>query len=480
MRGTGQTKRHLTLQQKVAEFIKKHRLILPEERLVVAVSGGPDSVCLLHILLQLQKKLAVKLYVAHLNHKLRGPESDADAAYVADLARKFSVPAIIETVDVAAYHKKKRGGSLEESARELRYAFLARAAKSVGASKVAVGHTRDDNVETVVLHLLRGTGTGGLRGLVPSSTLQLDKDTPPITIIRPLLELSRNETAAYCQEHKLSPRTDSSNFSLQPLRNRVRMELLPLLRTYNPNVDNALLRLAAIAADDTNFLEAQVNALWNGLAEEKNGIIYLDTARLVSLPPALQRQIFRKAVERLKGNLKDIEADHIEAMVYFLKKPAGKRLNLPQGLSLFSEYGHLVLTSSSNPPCPFPPLEDIFPLHIPGETTLPGWHVTAAILNSPRAENDDFAADLDFDKCGTKLVARSRRPGDRFQPLGMAEPKKLQDFMVDCKIPRAWRDRVPLVCSPTEILWVVGWRISDIAKVTIDTRQVLHLKFVRI
>ncbi len=480
MRGTGQTTAPQALQYRVAEFIQKHHLLLPDERLVVAVSGGPDSVCLFHVLLQLQKRLALKLYVAHLNHKLRGAESDADATYVAELARKFSVPAIMETEDVTAYHKKSKGGSLEESARELRYAFFARVAKSIGASKVAVGHTKDDNVETILLHFLRGTGTAGLRGLAPLSILRPKEDKQPVTIVRPLLEVSRNETAAYCEEHKLHPRSDSSNISLKFQRNRIRLELLPLLRNYNPNIDSALLRLAAIATDDTSFLEAQADALWNGLAQEKNGTIYLETSRLAPVPPALQRQIFRKAVERLKGNIRDIEADHVEAMVSFLKKPAGKRLNLPQGLSLFSEYGRLVLTSSPLPPCPLPPLEGTFPLNIPGETTLSWWHITAAIFDSPRGEKDDFAADLDFDKCGAELIVRSRCPGDRFQPLGMAESKKLQDFMVDCKIPRTWRDRVPLVCSPTEIIWVVGWRISDSAKVTIDTRRVLHLKFRRL
>jgi tRNA(Ile)-lysidine synthase len=468
-----------TLQNKIAEFIQEHRLLLPGEKVIVAVSGGADSVCLLHVLLQLKGRLAIGLHVAHLNHKLRGAESDADATYVDRLARKFGVPATIEVEDVATYHREK-GGSLEEAARELRYMFLARVAREVGASKTAVGHTRNDAIETILLHLLRGTGTAGLRGLTPSSTLRFSKDTEPLNIIRPLLKVSREETIAYCQRHQLYPRSDSSNLSLEFFRNRIRLELLPLLRTYNPGIDDSLLRLATIAGDDVNFVEEQVAALWNGLAEEQDTTVYLDATKLTHLPPALQRQIFRKAVEKLKGNLKDIEADHIEAMLAFLKKPAGKKLSLPQGLRLFTEYGRLALTTLPDFPCHLPPLQGVFRLNIPGETVLPGWRVTTTILGSPLDKKDVFAANLDFDKCGTELVVRARQPGDRFQPLGMAEVKKLQDFMVDSRIPRAWRDRIPLVCSSGQVLWVVGWRISDRVKVNIDTRHVLHLKFERL
>jgi len=464
------------LPHRVAQFIKEHQLLFPGEKVVVAVSGGADSVCLFHTLWQLREELGIELLIAHLNHMLRGAESDSDAAYVAELARKFSVPAVIETEDVAAYHKKKRG-SLEDAARELRYAFLARVAERTSASKVAVGHTRDDNIETILLHLLRGTGMAGLRGLLASSELVCTGQKVPVRIVRPLLEISREETLAYCDMYALQPRADSSNTSPQFLRNRIRMELLPLLRSYNPNIDHALLRLGAIAKDDIAFLEQKAAELWDELALEEETTIYLDSRRLSMLPTSLQRQILRKAVEKLQGNLRDIEANHIEAMLSCLTKPAGKKLSLPHGLHLFTGYRWIILSSRSSPPCPFPPLHGTFQLSVPGETIIPGWKIIAAIADSPQSEQDGFAANLDLERCGTELIVRTRQPGDRFQPLGMTQPKKLQDFMVDCKIPRAWRDRVPLVCSPAEILWVVGWRISERAKVTVDTKQVLSLKF---
>lgn len=466
------------LEQRVIDFIRKHKLFSAGGKAVVAVSGGADSVCLLHLLTKCQGSLGVEIHVAHLNHKLRGVESDADADYVAELAVKLGVPATIESRDVVAYHSRK-DGSLEEAAREVRYSFLAEVAEKLGASIVAVGHTRDDNVETILMHLLRGAGLTGLCGLQRCSVLQFGECSARIEVVRPLLEVTRRETWDYCQRYGLKPRSDSSNLSPAFLRNRIRLELLPMLRTYNPGIDDALLRLAAIAGDDLAFIEEQVSLLWKELARKEGDVIYLDVGRIAALPRAMQRQAFRTAVQQFWGNLEDIEAHHIEAMVDFLSKPAGKKMSLPRGLTLTTHYGQLVLTSTQTSLCPLPPLDGIFSIKVPGETVLPGWRVTADIIREPVSNGDSLVACFDLDRVGTELIVRRRKPGDRFQPLGMTEVKKLQDFMVDSKIPRSWRDRVPLVCSREGILWVVGWRVDDRFKVTESTRNILRLKFER-
>jgi tRNA(Ile)-lysidine synthase len=468
-----------TLEQRVIDFIQKHNLFSAGDRLVVAVSGGADSVCLLHILVQWRKELGVELHVAHLNHQLRSAESDSDAGYVSDLARRLDVPATIEHRDVAAYRDQK-GISLEEAARELRYSFLAEVARGIGTSKVVVGHTRDDHIETIVMHLLRGAGTAGLCGLQPRSVLPYGENSGQLEVARPLLELTRQETLGYCQRYNLAPRSDSSNVSPSFLRNRVRLELLPVLRSYNPSIDKALLRLADIAGDDVSFIEKKASLLWKKLASEKDDIIYLDMSQMVASPRAMQRQIFRRAIKQLRGNLKDVEADHIEAMMDFLPKPAGKKLCLPDGLTLSTEYGRLVLASAQASICPLPPLKGISNINIPGETVLPGWRVRADIIGQVVSDEDGLAASFDLNKVGKELTVRRRRPGDRFQPLGMSQAKKLQDFMVDSRIPRSWRDRVPLICSPKQILWIVGWRIDDRVKVTENTKEVLHLQFERL
>jgi tRNA(Ile)-lysidine synthase len=468
-----------TLEQRVANFVQQHKLFSSGDNVLVAVSGGADSVCLLHILAKQQAELGIKLHLAHLNHQLRGAESDSDARYVSDLAHKLGIPATIESRDVAAYHAQK-GGSLEEAAREVRYNFLSQVAKKINASRVTVGHTCDDHIETILMHLLRGTGTAGLCGLQPRSALPNRESDVQLEVVRPLLEITRQETSDYCQRHKLAPQNDSSNASLYFQRNRVRLELLPALRSYNPGIDKALLRLADIAGDDISFLEEQTSLLWSGLAKEQDETICLDIIKMAGLPHAIQRQVFRRAVKQLRGNIKDIEADHIEAMVDFLSKPAGKKLCLPDGLVLSTEYGRLILASAETSLCPLPILKGVSNIKVPGKTDLPGWRIKADITQGVVDKDNGLTASFDADKVGEKLTVRKRRPGDRFQPLGMSQSKKLQDFMVDSRIPGSWRDRVPLICSPEQILWVVGWRIDDRVKVTENTKDILRIKFERL
>jgi len=453
-------------------------LLSNQPKLLVAVSGGPDSVCMLHILVKLREKLGTELHVAHLNHQLRGADSDADALYVADLARQLDIPATIERRDVKAYQVRQRL-SLEEAAREVRYAFLAQVASSIGADRIAVGHTVDDHIETILMHLIRGSGTRGLRGLQSSS--QWQSPDGRTTITRPLLEVTRQDTADYCQYYQLKPRLDASNLSLSPLRNRIRHRLLPLLQSYNPKVIEALLRTAHIAADDIAFLDGEVARLWTEITREHENTIILDKTKFLELPSALQRNLLRASIQKLLGNLMDIETRHIEELMAALNKPAGKRITLPQGLIFAIEYDGYLLGTDPAALSPFPALETEFALKIPGRTQLPGWQIAAAIINREQISKTDnrFIAHFDFDKAGSQLTARSRRPGDRFQPTGMDQPKKLNEFMIDRKIPRAWRRQVPIVGSPKHILWVVGWRIDERVKVTETTRRVLRLEVLR-
>jgi tRNA(Ile)-lysidine synthase len=470
------------LAKRVLGFIQEHQLVSNQHRLLVAVSGGPDSVCLLHILVELQNKLGIKLHVAHLNHQLRGAESEADSQYVVDLAHHLGIPATMEQRDVKTYQARQRL-SLEEAAREVRYAFLAQVAESIGASRVAVGHTADDHIETILMHLIRGTGTRGLRGLEPSTEWR-----SKLTITRPLLLVSREETASYCAGHQLVPRLDASNLSLSPLRNRIRQQLLPLLESYNPGVAEALFRTARIAADDIAYLDSEIARLWSEIVRQQENAIVLEKERFCQLSPALKRHLLRAAIERLSGNLKDIEMSHIDEIMAALAKPAGKRINLPGGLGFFIEYDGYLLAPDPAALFPFPPLEAQSSLRIPGETRLPGWHIEAAVIDpsvvkwkteGERLIDNIFIVYLDRDKTGDKLLVRSRQSGDRFQPLGMSQPKKLGEFMIDAKIPHAWRERIPLVCSPSHILWVVGWRLDERVKVTPSTKRILRLEFKR-
>jgi len=340
------------LELRVLSFVQRHKLIPPGEMLVVAVSGGADSVCLLHLLAGWQQELGLKLHVAHLDHQLRGAESEADARYVISLAGTLGIPVTAGRRDVSAY-REERGCSLEEAARELRYDFLATVAGDVGARRVVVGHTRDDQVETILLHILRGAGTAGLRGIKPCSPLTGSKgEATSLLTIRPLLELSREETMRYCQRHRLKPRRDSSNLSPAFLRNRLRLQLLPLLREYNPAIDRALLRLAEIADADVSFIEEQAQAVWEKVAREEGEVIHLDKKKVASLPLALQRQVIRLAIARILGDTRDIEANHIEAVRSLVTAPRGKSAPLPHPLICSSEYSEITIAHGDQSAAP--------------------------------------------------------------------------------------------------------------------------------
>lgn len=498
-------------ESKILDFIQRYSLIPGKETVVVGVSGGADSVYLLHVLAKWRKRLGIRLHVAHLNHQIRGVESQADSEFVSDLAGSLGIPITIDRQDVAAY-RTERKCSLEEAARELRYAFFAKVATRVGARRIATGHTRDDQVETILMHIIRGTGIAGLSGLAPCSPLVHDSrgmsfsaqasDAPKaqrtsLLVIRPLLDTSRRETADYCREHQLEPRVDSSNLSPSFFRNRLRLHLLPLLRQYNPSIDQALLRLADIAKEDNAFIEQQASGLWDDVARQENKAIYLDKKQLAGLPIALQRHLLRVAVTRLVGDLRDIEATHIKAARSLLNKSAGKMSVLPHDLICQGGYDELVIASTAKqsqfPPCPFPSLPDELHLKVPGKTAFSGWNVLASIVreqvDSPtsrgtkstrgKTRQSDLVAHFDLQKAGMNLCVRRRRTGDRFQPLGMSMSKKLHEFMVDAKIPRSWRGRIPIICSPQQIIWVVGWRIDDRVKLTEASREVLRLEFIR-
>jgi tRNA(Ile)-lysidine synthase len=465
------------LQERVFNFIRRQRLLPARQKLVVAVSGGADSVCLLHILASLKEELKLKLHIAHLDHQLRGAESAADAEYVAGLARKLGIPATIEQREVKGYRKQMRL-SLEEAAREVRYRFLADVAGATGARRVAVGHTRDDHIETILMHLIRGAGTRGMRGLQPAT--DWPSQDGQLIVVRPLLEVSHRETEDYCRRHKLSPKLDAFNLSLSPLRNRIRRQLLPLLRGYNPAIAEALLRTGRIAGDDIDFLDSETARLWSKVARKDGEAIILDRKRFDRLHPTLKRYLLRRGAEKLLGSAKDIEMRHIEEMMALPGGPAGKRLSLPGNLSFITGYGEYIMTTDLSALSPLPELKGETKINIPGQTELSGWRVEAAIIEPQEmAEKGDFTAYLDFSKTGERLTVRARKRGDRFQPLGLPGLKKLGEFMIDAKIPQSWRGNIPIVCSPEQVVWVVGWRIDERVKVTEKTEKVLRLKFKR-
>lgn len=463
---------------KIRSSIKHMSILFDDRPLLVAVSGGPDSICMLHLLCQLKEIMGFNLHVVHLNHALRGIESDNDAHYVNNLCLELDIPATIEKRDVEA---SITGSSIEEKARYMRYKFFSEVARDIGASYVAVGHTSDDQIETILMHFIRGSGISGLCGMKPVQILRIESEDSYLTVIRPLLEIARKDTEAYCNGCGLSPREDLSNKTLRYMRNRFRYELIPLLRQYNPNVGAAILRTAALLDDEREFISAYTQSILEMVVTKKNESLIINRETFSHLPLAVKRSLLRTAVKELLGDLTDIEADHIEIMMDGMQKSAGKKLILPRGLLFYMDYESCFLRLQGKEDSIEDTLSGEVPLNIPGKTYVAGWSITAEIYDDVKQNTSHrYKEYFDYDVAGNKLTVRPRKPGDKFHPLGMSKPKSVQDFMVNIKIPRNRRATVPIVCSPRQLVWVVGWRIDDRVRLTSSTRRILSIEFERV
>ena len=451
--------------------------------LVVALSGGPDSTALAHGLGALRDELGLTLHAAHLDHGLRPEASAEDAAFARELADGLGVSLTVERVDTPAF-RAERKLSTEDAARRLRYGFLARVTEALGADCVALGHTLDDQAETVLMHILRGSGLAGLRGMRAVSRMSVEEGGG-VTLFRPMLAVAKSATLAYCAENGLAARLDESNLSTEFTRNRVRLELMPQLERYNPSARDALSRLASAAVVDMDFIMGEVERAAADVLTVESDSATLDRRGFSELHPAIGRHLLMRAVRSARGNGADLEASHVSDMFRLMSEPPGKGIDLPGGLRFQTAGGYARIAPSDSDDCPLP--EGVgapFAIRVPGVTEVGGWRVTACVEGAMPGEfpavargGTDFVERFDADVMGERLWARRRAPGDRFQPLGMVGEKKLKRFMIDARVPRSWRGRVPVVESGGRVAWVVGWRIADWAKVRGDTRRVLRMGF---
>jgi tRNA(Ile)-lysidine synthase len=477
--------------------------------LVVAVSGGADSLALLRVLLTLRGFDGPGLHVAHLDHGFRGAAGRSDAEFVRQLADGLGLPYTITSADVPAF-AERHGLSDEEAARQVRYDFLAGVSTQAGGT-VAVAHNADDQVETVLMSLLRGTGLAGLAGMpmlgeVPVCRSGEQTSQQKVRVYRPLLGVWREEIEQFCREAGLTPRLDHTNAELAYTRNRVRNELLPLLKDrYSPAVKKHLLTLSEIVSADDSLLDVMAVREWKMLAVATvpGRYVTLDPTHLAQVHVALRRRVVRKAFESAAGTLEGFTFEHVEAAASTLTGEAGApaEVHLPHGLVAYhrgsnagvckQEHFARVLEVSLEAAARWPLLE-VGALHDAADgarVQLDGaWVFTSRIAASEGAHDRPGAllALFDADKLEhpTSLVLRTRMPGDYIKPIGMSGSKSLQDLYVDAKIPGAVRDRLAVIApsaGPGEVLWVPGQggRRSSRAPVTGETRRVLKLEFTR-
>jgi tRNA(Ile)-lysidine synthase len=454
---------------KAQKTIEKHAMLQPGDRVVVGVSGGADSMALLYVLWELRRDLRLSLFVAHLDHGLR-PEGPAEKSFVHKASRRLGVPFISQKGAVRAKQEQQRL-TLEEAAREVRYSFLLETAQIHQATKIALGHTADDQAESIIMRLLRGSGTRGLGGIPPVR----DK-----MFIRPLLESWREEVESFLREKKVAFLTDPSNRFPHFLRNRVRHELLPILQEYNPRLPQMLVQMAAIFRAEEEFWQTLVEEKFPLTVRSQNKIsITLDIPSLIAQPLPLRLRSLRYATEKTLGNLRGVGLVHILAMNQLLQSPEpNQSLQLPQGLFLTKAYQALTFTQSREESPPFEVL-----VAGPGCWKIPaiGREMRFEILTSlpfvSRQDSPEVAL-LDYHKVAFPLIIRSFKAGDRLQPLGMEGEKKVKDLFIDCKIPTNQRKKIPLLFKKDQLLWIAGLRLDHRVRVRAKTQKILRVEFV--
>ena len=479
----------------VTSYISRHHLLPEHGIIIVAVSGGADSLCLLHILNHLcdpqNRYPHLRLHVAHLNHQLRGPESERDATHVQQITAAWNLPLTTGTTDVHALARSEHL-SLEEAARLARYRFLREVAHTHNAHSIAVAHHADDQVETLLLHLIRG---GGLASMVAMQPRQGD-------IIRPLLSIHRADILAYCRQNNIVAVEDSSNSDTHFLRNRIRHELLPLLESMNPSIRATLLRNTEIANIDMRYIESQVDAIEaHVVTNADNNRCTLSVVALLSLPLSLQRHLLRRLTARLCHGQSPLEPRHYTVIEQFLQQPPNgeqRTLHLPAQLRLQRTLDTIYFyqTTEEDAPPLFSISTDAQLLPIPGQIAIPGtnWLATAETLSEDMQQlviealaREDWPQVWRFlspdrhtvyiagDTIDSGLTVRTRQPGDRIRPLGMAHEKKVQDILVDSHIARAERSTIPLFFSQDRCIWLGGVCIADTVRLTSTTQTIIRL-----
>ena len=452
------------------------------DKLLVAFSGGPDSTALLAALIRLAPKLALHVEAAHFNHHLRGDESDADEQFCVEFCKVRDTALHTGGADVRAV-ARDHGSSVETAARELRYAFLAKTARSAGASGVTTGHTLDDQAETVLLAVARGAGLRGLSGMRHVMVRPGIDQAPPVRILRPLLSARKKETADYCRALGIKPREDSSNRDTRYARNLVRRNVMPQLARLNPDVSGAVARLAGNARDELALLD-EITARELVAASGPDGLHTLLRQKLAAAGPALAKRILAAAFIAAAGTSDGLEQAHIAAMASAAMGHSGAELDLPGGIRMVVDYETVRFETDSGPDgasCPYPPSFEPATLPLPGVHRFPDGSVLQSQVTAVLAGTGEVATPwqvlLDGSLRTSGMTVRSRRDGDRFHPLGMKEEVKLQDFFVNLHVPRRWRDRVPLIETERGIAWVAGLRIAEWAKVPAGSTSALKLEY---
>jgi len=444
--------------EKIENTIKAHRLINKGDKVLIGVSGGPDSVCLLDLFFKIKDRYNLEIFIIHINHELRGKDSEMDQILVINLAKKYQIPIIIKKINVKNYQKKNKL-SLEEAARDLRHQVFSRACQQKKINKVALAHTSSDQVETVLMNFLRGAGIKGLSGMHYCKDFKVLTNNKQINfqIIRPLLDCSKKEILNYLKQERLNFNLDKTNFNLNFTRNRIRHEVIPIFKKINPSIEENILAQAKLFQDISQSVETTIKPIIKSSYFDKDKA-ELSLKKWERINGFYKKEVILAFLRKFSST-KDIYSPQIEEIVDLLENSStGSYKILPSGLVIYKNYDKLIISYKNL----------LFDkkkikkqqIKIPGITELPEIQVKIEtnFSNKKKSGNQDTAF-IDFKKTGKDIFVRSRKSGDRFQPTGLAGSKKVQDFLIDAKIPKFLRDNVPiLVDKKDKIIWLGGLR----------------------
>ncbi|MBC5998249.1 tRNA lysidine(34) synthetase TilS [Romboutsia ilealis] len=455
--------------EKVLSTINKHELIQKGDKIVVGLSGGPDSVCLLHILSRLKEELDLEIYAAHLNHQIRGIEAQKDAFYISKLCEEMGITFFIKSINVPEYCEKN-GVSIEEGARKLRYEMFYEIKNNTRANKIAIGHNLNDQAETILMRMMRGTGLQGLKGI------EYIRDG---VIIRPILDIERNDIEEYCKQNKLNPRIDKTNLESIYTRNKIRLELIPYMKdNFNSNIIESIVRMGNSLRSDNDYIESEALIKFKEVSNINSDSVELNLKSYINLHNSMKVRILRNSIKHILGDTNFIDQRHIDDIIELEdESKIDKVINLPRGIYVYRKKDSIILTNKEIV------IEEIdFCYNIPSNGFIKVKEIGTVIETQvvsidkyKRSKSDKSCKWFDFNKIKGGIVVRNRRSGDKIKLSGGS--KKIKDLFIDIKIPKEDRCKVPVIADEQGILSVGNFRNSENYKVDAETKEVLKVSF---
>lgn len=459
------------LKKRFIDFIYKNNLINEGDGIVIALSGGPDSMCLLHLLNSVKDELNIKLVAAHINHMIRGEEADADERFCGEECARLGIEFFSKRIDVNKYCAEN-GLSSETGGREIRYNFFKEVMNKKQFNKVSTAHNANDQAETILMRIMRGTGLEGLGG-IPVKREDI--------YIRPILFMKREEIEKYCEDNNLKPRIDKTNYERIYNRNKIRLDILPYIKeNFNAEIIESINRMSMLLQEDSEYIKEQVDECFDDFCKKENDC-YIISKKAFNLNKAIYKRLIRKVIKELTGDKYDIEAIHVDHVIELVKGTTGKKIDLPKDIVVTNVYGDLKINKRVTENNSENSIIEIKKEEIDKKDIYFGEGIISFNVMDNNKEKYNFQNSLikyvDYDKIINAIVVRYRKQGDRINPIGLKGTKKLKDIFIDMKIPKDVRDTIPIVQIDDDIAWVVGVKVSDKFKVTQQTKRILKMEY---